>query len=128
MTKTILFGALHRAAALVAVAFAAGCSAIGSASLPHPGTSHPTGLVVSPTDLSMGPGDQGSLSASESGYDGTYGSTDDCSGIATVESMGATQFIVTGVAPGLCTVTVSDSKGNFKPIGVSVQSIVIGGQ
>jgi len=128
MTKSILLGALHRAAALSAVAFVAGCSTIGSASLPHPTISHPSGLVVSPTGVSMGPADQASLSASEYGYDGTYGSTDDCSGIATVVPMGATQFVVTGVAPGLCTITVSDTKGNSKPIGVSIQSIVIGGQ
>jgi hypothetical protein len=128
MTKSILLVALRRAAVLAAIAFVAGCSSISSATLPHPQSTSAAGLTVAPGDLSMGPGDAATVSASESGYDGTYTSTDDCNGIATVAPLGVTQFTVTAVAPGMCTITVSDSKGSAKQVGVSVQTTVIGGQ
>jgi hypothetical protein len=128
MTKSILLGTLCRTAALAAISLVVGCSSIGSATLPDPKPTGAAGLQVSPGSLSMGPGDAASLSANESGYNGTYTSTDNCSGIASVAPLGLTQFTVTAIAPGLCTITVSDSKGNAKQVGVSVQTTVIGGQ
>jgi len=128
MTKTATIVFLSRAAALAAVTCIAACSSIGSATLPRPRATSAVGLVVSPGSVSMGPGDVATLSASESGYGGSYSSTDDCTGIATVGTLGASQFKVTGVAPGLCTITVSDSNGNSQKIGVSIQTTVVGGQ
>jgi hypothetical protein len=128
MSKAILSGALHRAAFIVVCVLTAGCSVYGPASLPKPKPTGPTGLVVSPNALSMGPGDEASVSASESGYNGTFASTDTCGGIATVVAMGSSQFGVTAVAPGLCSVTISDSSSNSAKVDVSVQTTIIGGQ
>ena len=128
MTNTPSRALFGWAAALAAVVSMTGCSSIGSATLPHPRATNAVGLVVSPVNVSMGPGDVATLSASESGYSGTFSSTDDCAGIATVGSLGASQFKVTGVAPGLCTITVADSKGNSQQIAVSIQTTVVGGQ
>ena len=121
-------GSLSLAAAIVSAALLAGCSTYGTATLPHFSPKTVKGLTVSPKAVSMGPGDVVTLSASESGYAGTYGSTDNCSGIVTVVALGSSQFTVTGVAPGLCTITVSDTNGNSMQVGVSIQTTVIGGQ
>lgn len=76
----------------------------------------------------MGPGDQASLQASESGFTGSFTAQTSADGVANVAPVDATSFQVTAVAVGTANITVSDGKGNSKIIAVSVQSTVIGGQ
>ena len=76
----------------------------------------------------MGPSDTASVSASESGYTGTFTAQSSNTGVATVTSEGPAQFLVSGVSPGTCTVTISDGSGHNAPVQVSIQTVVIGGQ
>ena len=119
--------AVRRFMVAAACALLCGCSNYAGAALPGP--AHPVvhGLQVSPASLSMGPGEQATLSATEDGFSGNYTSTDTCSGIATVGTLNASQFTVTAVAPGTCNVSVSDGS-NAQQVSVSVQTVIIGGQ
>lgn len=128
MTRTNPRGALHGAAALVACAFLFGCSVSGSATVPSPKAPDPKGLQVSPTSVSISPGNGLTLNASEVGYDGAFQQTNNCAGIATIAALGSSQYAVTAIAPGVCTITVSDTSGNSVAVGVSIQTIIIGGQ
>jgi hypothetical protein len=84
--------------------------------------------VISPGALSMSPGDGGSVSASEIGYQGTFTESDNCAGILSVSNLDKSHFAVTAVAPGMCSISISDTNGHSGKVSVSVQSIVIGGQ
>jgi len=128
MTRTDLLPALGRLALVgVCLLTLAGCG-ISSAVTEHHVVGPALGLVASPNALSMGPTDTGSVNASEHGYTGNYTAASSDTSVATVASNGPAQFIVTGVNPGTCTVTVSDSKGNTATVSVSIQTTVIGGQ
>jgi hypothetical protein len=76
----------------------------------------------------MGPSDIGSVDASEQGYSGSYTAVSSDTTVATVTPNGSAQFIVTGLNPGTCTVTVSDTNGHTVKVSVSIQTTVIGGQ
>ncbi len=106
----------------------AACGSPASAPVPSPHVVGPSGLVVSPGALSMSPGDHATVNANERGYGGSYSQTNTCAGIASVNDGSPGSFGVTAVAPGLCTITVSDSSGHNASVNVSVQSVVIGGQ
>lgn len=124
---TSLLGALGRFVLVGGLLFAAGCSSSTSVAIPHPKPAA-TGLVATPTTVSMGPSDTTSIAASESGYSGAYSAQSSNTGVASVTPNGPAQFIVAGVAPGTCSVTISDIKGNSVTVQVSIQTVVIGGQ
>ena len=133
MTQTSGFSRMARLstallAACLWAASLAGCGGAQPVAIPPPRQVGPSGLVVSPSDISMSPSQTASIVASEKGYKGTFGESDDCSGIVTVESTGGASFTVTAVADGLCTITISDASGGSHDVGVSIQSVVIGGQ
>lgn len=109
---------------------ASSCALSGSgATIPGPTKpSTPAGLTVSPSAFSIGPGDQGGVTASESGFSGSFTATSSDQAVAAVTNDGPSHFILTAVAPGLCTVTVSDGNGNTAQVNVSVQITIIGGQ
>lgn len=114
--------------ACLAGASIAGCGGAQSVPIPAPRPVGTSGLVVSPSSISMSPTQSTTIEASEKGYQGIFSETDDCSGIVTVDGTGGTSFTVTAVADGLCTITISDANGGSHDIGVSIQSVVIGGQ
>jgi streptogramin lyase len=79
-------------------------------------------LSVEPSKLRFtGPGQQQTLSVTERGHQSWSASSSDTS-VATVApgSMGS-QFVVTSVADGACTVTVSDNRHNSFPVAVTVK-------
>jgi hypothetical protein len=127
MRSTLYAGAVRSLAAFALSAVLAGCSVSGSASVPAPHQVGPGGLNVTPSDVSMSPGDVATVSASENGYSGTFNEADTCAGIATVTAVSASQYSVTAVAPGICSITVSDSNGHSGQVAVSIQTIIIGG-
>jgi len=114
-------------AVLVISLFAAACSG-GSSDPLIRHLSTPAGLSASPTTVSMGPEDTAAVNASEPGYSGTYSATTSNSNVATVAPNGPAQFVVSGVAPGTCTVTISDTMNHTAQVSVSIQTTVIGGQ
>jgi len=127
MTRTGLFGALGRLMLVGACLFAVGCG-LSTSAAPNVGPKQLQGLTASPNALSMGPTDTGSVNASEGGYSGSYSAVSSDNTVATVAPNGPAQFIVTGVNPGTCTVTVSDTNGHNATVSVSVQTTVVGGQ
>ena len=76
----------------------------------------------------MAPTNTASVDASESGFTGTFSAQTSDATVATVTADGAVLFTVTAVAPGTCTITVSDGNGHSAPVSVSVQTTIIGGQ
>jgi hypothetical protein len=119
---------------LMAVALCGAALALSSCGYGQPVTIPPprpvgsSGLVVTPSDISMSPGQATTLMVSEKGYSGTFTESDDCSGIVGVIETGGSTFTVTATNVGLCTITISDQNGASKDIAVSIQSIIIGGQ
>lgn len=96
--------------------------------IPQPRPVGSSGLVVTPSNISMSPGQATTLMVSEKGYSGTFTESDDCAGIVGVIETGGSTFTVTATNVGLCTITISDQNGTSKDIAVSIQSIIIGGQ
>jgi hypothetical protein len=127
MTRSVLLTALGRIVLVGACLFAVSCGLSTSAVQQHV-VGPALGLIVTPSALSMGPTDIGSVNASEQGYSGTFSAASSDTTVATVVPNGPAQFIVTGVNPGTCTVTVSDTKGHDVKVSVSIQTTVIGGQ
>lgn len=132
MTQPFAFSIRARSAAAIAACFAAtavaGCGAAQPVPIAPPRQVGSSGLVVSPSSISMSPSQTTTIMASEKGYEGTFNETDDCSGVVTVEGTGGASFTVTAVADGTCTITIDDANGGSQHIAVSIQSVVIGGQ
>jgi hypothetical protein len=105
-----------------------GCGYGQPVPIPQPRPVGSSGLVVTPSDISMSPGQATTLMVSEKGYSGTFSESDDCAGIVGVLETGGSTFTVTATNVGLCTITISDQNSNSKDIAVSIQSIIIGGQ
>jgi hypothetical protein len=123
-------GALRAVACVAlgaALLYAAGCGSSSSAAIPHD-PSDPPGLSALPAGVSMGPSDTAAVNAIDPGYKGQYTAETSDGAVATVAPNGVAQFLITGVAPGTCTVTLSDSSGHSAKVSVSVQTTVIGGQ
>lgn len=118
------------AAGIVTLAVCALVAACGGSGDPPAIIHHQiqSGLSASPTAVSMGPSDTAAVNASEGGYSGTFGAQSSDTAIATVAPNGQAQFVITGVSPGTCTVTVSDTTGHSVQVSVSIQTTVIGGQ
>jgi hypothetical protein len=84
-------------------------------------------VVVSPAALTIDtPGfgnDQGTLTATETGYTGALTETNTC-GMANVSPTSVTgpsgTFTVTAIAQGSCTVTVTDSGGRSGTASISI--------
>lgn len=127
MNRSLLRAGCRRAALLIVSACLGGCSVPAGYVLPHQGGTGQGGFTISPASVSFSPGDASTVSASESGYSGTFSETDNCSGIITIAPLGQSQFTLTAVAPGLCSVTISDTNGHSGKVPISVQSIIIGG-
>lgn len=121
-----------RTIAALAVFFAAtslaGCGYGQPVPIPAPRSVGSSGLVVSPANISMSPGQSATITASEKGYQGIFSESDDCAGVVTVNGTGGTSFAVDGVADGQCTITISDASGGSHDLAVSIQSVIIGGQ
>lgn len=96
--------------------------------MPNPHSTGQTGLNVTPATLSLGPSDLASVNVGEPGFNGTFSAKTSDATVATVASNGPAQFVVSAIAPGTCTVTISDGSGKSVPVAVSVQTTVIGGQ
>src|ERR1700736_3128002 len=92
------------------------CTGLSSNAVPNPHSTGQTGLNVSPSTLSMGPSDLASVSVSDPGFTGTFSATTSDATVATVASNGPAQFIVSAIAPGTCTVTISDGAGHAVPV------------
>ena len=124
------FGARHLVVAALGGTLLAifGCGYGQPVPIPPPRSVGSSGLVVTPSNISMSPGQATTLMVSEKGYTGTFTESDDCAGIVGVIETGGSTFTVTATNVGLCTITISDSSGASKPIAVSIQSIIIGGQ
>ena len=99
---------------------------------PVPGT-----LVVQPNPVNVngvGASNAQTFSATETGYAGVFGESDNCSGIATVTTSNANgptaTYTVTGIAAGNCTVTISDSHGQqtTTQVAVTTNGFVINGK
>ena len=114
--------------AFLAVAATSSCGYGQPVPIPPPKQVGSSGLVVTPSDISISPGQITTVNVSERGYGGPFMESDDCSGIVTVLETGGTSFKVTAVADGLCSITISDQSGGSQAIPVSIQSVIIGGQ
>ena len=129
MTHVSLPAAFARGLRIAAACLAlSGCGSPATGPVPSPRLVGPSGLVVSPKAVSMSPGDSASVTIGEQGYSGSFSQSNNCSGIVTVTGGGPASYGIAAVAPGLCTITISDTDGHSAPVSVSVQTIVIGGQ
>lgn len=70
------------------------------------------------------------LTVTQSGYAGTYGESDDCSGIATISESsnggGTAVYDVTPVAVGSCQITITGGNGKQAFVGVTVTTTSFG--
>src|SRR5690348_18466907 len=126
LTDALAFGARHVAVVslCVAVAASAGCGIGQPATIPPPRQVGSSGLIVSPQNISMSPGQATTVMASEKGYSGTFTESDDCAGIVGVVETGGSTFDVTAVSVGLCTMTIADQSGGSQNVAVSIQSVI----
>jgi hypothetical protein len=122
---------LFRTAALLAVIVAAACggpvNTTPSANVPGSFIAPPSGVVnASPatitfTTAAVAPQ---AISASETGYSGTFTESYTCASIATLTPASASgpaaSFMVTPVAAGSCTVTIGDAQHATATVSVTV--------
>jgi hypothetical protein len=87
-----------------------------------------------PTDVyGLGAAFAKTINVTETGYGGTFGESDNCSGIATVTTSnnhGSTaHYTVTGVAAGSCAATYTDSSSQQATVNIVVTTngIIING-
>ena len=79
-------------------------------------------MTVTPSSLTIpGTGQGQSLSVTESNYNSTWSAASSKTSIATVSQTSKGNFMVMGVAPGTCTVTISDTAKNMVRVPVTVQ-------
>lgn len=129
-TGALGFGARHVAVASLSIAVVAlaGCGIGQPVPIPPPRQVGSSGLVVAPQNISMSPGQATTVTATEKGYSGPFTESDDCTGIVGIVETGGSTFDVTALSVGLCTIKVTDQSGGWQNVGVSIQSVVIGGQ
>jgi streptogramin lyase len=79
-------------------------------------------MAVSPTSLTISaPGQTGSLSVTETNFDGVWTAYTSSKLIATVAQTSPGLFTVTGTGAGACKITISDGDGNSVVVRVTVQ-------
>ncbi len=83
----------------------------------------PGSVLLVPTSLNFsgtGPGHAQSVSASQSGYSGTFTEIDDCSGISTIVPSTHGMFTVTAINDGSCTAVFTGGNHQTAPLPILV--------
>lgn len=78
-------------------------------------------LSVSPSSLTLNPGQQQTLTATESGNKQSLNATSSNGFVASVSPSGSNTFLVTGVAAGMCVITIFDNRRNTFRVPVTVE-------
>ncbi|GAC1388630.1 MAG: hypothetical protein NVSMB31_02930 [Vulcanimicrobiaceae bacterium] len=99
-------------------------------------TPTPAAIVLSPSSLAftaLGSANAQTVTATETGYTGTFTSSSaNCvSGSTTIATLAAsasgTQFTVTPVAAGTCSVDINDTSSHHTSLGITVTTTTVGG-
>ncbi|HUA09973.1 MAG TPA: hypothetical protein VMA98_11975 [Candidatus Acidoferrales bacterium] len=122
---------------LASAALMVSCAHVEYFSLPPPSLppSSPGTLTASPAALAIsgtGAGYAQTTQVQETGYTGTLGESNTCSGVATISPSSASgpsaTFTVTGSAPGSCTATISGGNSQQVTVTITVTTIGVGVQ
>jgi hypothetical protein len=115
-------------AAIAAGAVALGGVIVGTGG--HGGGSQPTpqpGIQLNPSSLSFTNGSGPlTLTASESGFSGTFSAASGNTGVVTVASQSSDIFTVTAVGNGSTSISVTDGQGHNASVPATVQSTIAG--